>query len=57
MYFNMHLTHSIFFRYGAVEIIAKQEKDLKKIHEVLLLKKLKLGKSLQESFFIPTEWL
>ena len=43
IYFNMYLTRYIFFRCRVVEIIEKQEKELKRIYEVPLLNKLKLG--------------
>ena len=43
IFFNMYLLRSVFFGCSMVEISEKQEKELKKIYEILLLTKLKLG--------------
>ena len=43
IYFNMYLLRSVFFRCEVVKISEKQEKDLKKMYEIPLLTKLKLG--------------
>jgi hypothetical protein len=45
LYFNIYLMRSVFFRSNIIEIIPIQEKELMKIYERLLLRKLGLSKN------------
>ena len=42
-FFNMYVTHSIYFGYKVIELISKQENQIKKIYKVPLIKKLRLS--------------
>ena len=44
MYFNMYMTRVVFFGYDSIDLLEKQNKDLRKVYENLISKRLDLGK-------------